>query len=154
MSHSEALFRLTVANDERKALRAMALDSSIWRSRISFGFRAAVIGQTLTVVGQALLAGLALSGNASALHFHMVLGGLALLTGLMQAGLAFALLDELPRWMVLISVGLLFGEAAQMASGRSHLFALHLPLGVALFAGLTVSSIWVLNASQSQRVAA
>lgn len=123
----------------------MALSNSIWRSTVSFGFRAAVIAQTLAVAGQAVLAGLALSGTASAVDAHMVLGGFALLACLMQMALALALGHELPRWLVFLSGGLAFGQVAQMASGKLHLFALHIPLGVALFAGLTVSSMWALN---------
>ncbi|GEM_PF-5998901 len=53
----------------------MAIGKGFWRSKISFGFRAAVIGQTLAVAGQALLAGMALSGSANAAEAHMKLGG-------------------------------------------------------------------------------
>lgn len=114
------------------------------------GFRVAVIGQTMAVAGQALLAGMALSGSGSALDAHMEFGGFALLASLVQVGLALALAGELPRWVVVVSVGLAFGEAVQMASGKLHLFALHLPLGVALFAGLAVSSMWVVNAIRTR----
>ena len=116
------------------------------RSSVLLGFRAAVVGQTLAVAGQSLLAGLALSGSAVALNAHMVLGGFALLTSLLQLGLALPLRHALPRWIVPASVGLLVGEGIQMASGKLHLFALHLPLGLALFAGLTAFSLWALNA--------
>lgn len=108
-------------------------------------FRAAVIGQTLAVFLQPLLAGLALSGNLGALNAHMMLGGLALLIALVQVVLALFLGPEIARTATVASVGLFLGEAAQMASGRLHLFAFHLPIGAALFAGLALSSLWVLN---------
>ena len=115
------------------------------RPGILSAFRAAVIGQTLAVFLQPLLAGLALSGNLAALNAHMMLGGLALLISLAQVMLALFLGSDMPRPAVAASVGLFVGEGAQMASGRLHLFVFHLPIGAALFAGLTLTSLWVLN---------
>ena len=115
------------------------------RPGIISAFRAAVICQTLAVFLQPLLAGLALSGNLEALNAHMMLGGLALLISLAQVVLALFLGNEMPRPAVAASVGLFVGEGAQMASGRLHLFVFHLPIGAALFAGLTLMSLWVLN---------
>jgi len=122
---------------------AFAVDKP--RPGIISAFRAAVIGQTLAVFLQPLLAGLALSGNLGALNAHMMLGGLALLISLAQVVLALFLGSDMPRPAVAASVGLFVGEGAQMASGRLHLFVFHLPIGAALFAGLTLTSLWVLN---------
>ena len=122
---------------------AFAVDKP--RPGIISAFRAAVIGQTLAVFLQPLLAGLALSGNLEALNAHMMLGGLALLISLAQVVLALFLGSDMPRPAVAASVGLFVGEGAQMASGRLHLFVFHLPIGAALFAGLTLTSLWVLN---------
>ena len=122
---------------------AFAVDKP--RPGIVSAFRAAVIGQTLAVFLQPLLAGLALSGNLGALNAHMMLGGLALLISLAQVVLALFLGSDMPRPAVAASVGLFVGEGAQMASGRLHLFVFHLPIGAALFAGLTLTSLWVLN---------
>lgn len=124
----------------------MLCSNDTWRSTILFGFRAAVIAQTLSVVSQAPLAGLALSGHSAALKAHMVFGGFAMLASAVQMACALPLRNVLRHWMVLASAGLVIGEGLQMASGRLHLFALHLPLGLALFAGLTVSSLSALNA--------
>ena len=122
---------------------AFAVDKP--RPGIVSAFRAAVIGQTLAVFLQPLLAGLALSGNLGALNAHMMLGGLALLISLAQVVLALFLGSDMPRPAVAASVGLFLVEGAQMASGRLHLFVFHLPIGAALFAGLTLTSLWVLN---------
>lgn len=108
-------------------------------------FRAAVIGQTLAVFLQPLLAGLALSGNLRALNAHMMLGALALIISLVQMVLALFLGNVIRRPAIASSVGLFLGEGAQMASGRLHLFVFHLPIGASLFAGLALSSLWVLN---------
>ena len=122
---------------------AFAVDKP--RPGLISAFRAAVIGQTLAVFLQPLLAGLALSGNLAALNAHMMLGGLALLISLAQVVLALFLGSDMPRPAVAASVGLFVGEGAQMASGRLHMFVFHLPIGAALFAGLTLTSLWVLN---------
>ena len=122
---------------------AFAVDKP--RPGLISAFRAAVIGQTLAVFLQPLLAGLALSGNLGALNAHMMLGGLALLISLAQVVLALFLGSDMPRPAVAASVGLFVGEGAQMASGRLHMFVFHLPIGAALFAGLTLTSLWVLN---------
>lgn len=116
-----------------------------WQSAMALGFRVAAIGQTIAVLGQALLAGLALSGNAGALSAHMANGALALVIALLQVLFAVPLKisNHLPGWALVASLGLSFGEVIQMASGRLHLFAVHLPLGLALFAGLVSLVFWV-----------
>src|SRR5713101_5232647 len=97
----------------------------------------------VAVVGQALLAGLALSGDAGALGAHMVNGGLALLISVVQVVFGLLGKSQLPRWALIASVALFLGEGAQMASGRLHLFVVHLPLGLALFAGLAPLVLWI-----------
>jgi hypothetical protein len=134
------------AEDAERAARPMTpARIRNWPSAILFGFRLAVLAQTLAVISQALLAGLALSGNAGALKTHMELGGLALLASVGQLAFSLLLRRELPSWIVSASAGLAIGEGVQMVSGRLHLFALHLPLGAVLFAGLTVSSLWAIG---------
>jgi hypothetical protein len=114
-----------------------------WRSGIALTFRAAVFGQTIAVLGQALLAGLAISGDARALAAHMINGGLALLISGVQVVFGVLMKSQLPRWALIASVALFLGEGIQMASGRLHLFAVHLPLGLALFAGLVPLVLWL-----------
>jgi hypothetical protein len=96
-----------------------------WRSGIARGFRAAALGQAIVVLGRAALA------------------GLALLISLFQGVLGILLKSLLPRWAVRVSLGLFLGEAIQMASRRLHLFVVHFPLGVALFAGLVPLAVWI-----------
>ena len=121
-----------------------------WQSAMAIGFRAAAIGQMTAVLGQALLAGLALSGDASALSAHMANGALGLVISLLQVLFAVPLRisNHLPRWALVASLGLLLSEGVQMASGRLHMFAVHLPLGLALFAGL-VSVVFYVRAADA-----
>ena len=116
-----------------------------WQSGIALGFRAAAIGQMIAVLCQALLAGLALSGDSGALAAHMVNGAIALVISLLQVLFAMRLKisNQLPRWALVASLGLLFGEGLQMASGRLHLFVVHLPVGLALFTGLVPLVLWL-----------
>jgi hypothetical protein len=97
----------------------------------------------IAVLVQAALAGLALSGYGRALSAHMVNGALSLLISLLQVGFGVLLKNQLPRWALRVSVVLLGGEGIQMASGRLQLFAVHLPLGLALFAGLVPLVLWL-----------
>jgi hypothetical protein len=114
---------------------------------ITVGFRAMVGGQVITVLAQALLGGLALSGDASALSAHMVNGGIALVISLTQVVFGLLMKDQLPRWALIASVALFFGEGSQMVSGRLHLFFVHLPLGLLLFGGLVPVVLWIVTGS-------
>lgn len=108
------------------------------------GFRIATSMQALTLLAQAMLAGMALAGSSMALRAHMLNGAATVLVSAVQGGFAVILWRsrQLPRWPLIASVVLLAGQLAQMASGRLHLFALHLPLGVGLFGVLTVLVLW------------
>lgn len=114
-----------------------------YRIALAFGFRACVIGQAIAVFSQAVLAGLALSGNPSALSAHTVNGGIALLMSRLQLILALVVRSDLPPWAPSASFGLCVAEGLQMLSGRRHLFSLHLPVGVALFAVLARLVLWL-----------
>ena len=97
----------------------------------------------VAVLGQAPLAGLALSGDGSAVAAHMINGGVALSMSALQVVFGVILKNQLPRWVLTTSFGLLLGEGIQVASGRLHLFVVHLPLGLALFAGLARLALWI-----------
>jgi hypothetical protein len=120
-------------------------NSDNWRSAILIGFRAAAGGQMVAVFAQALLGGLALSGNSGALTAHMVNGALALVLSIVQMVFGLLLKSKLPPWVLAASVGLFLGEMAQMASGRRYLFAIHFPLGLALFATLVPLMLWIVR---------
>jgi hypothetical protein len=96
-------------------------------------FRLAIAAQGAALLVQALLAGPAISGGDAALDAHEPVGGAITLISTVQAIAAFPLRRsaQIPRWPLADSIGFLFTDAAQMAAGRLHLLALHLPLGVA-----------------------
>jgi hypothetical protein len=70
--------------------------------------------------------------------------------------LAFLLqrLAHAPEWLIAASIGLTAAEGFQMASGRLQLFALHLPLGTALFGASIALAIWAWMGAQTSSRAA
>jgi hypothetical protein len=108
------------------------------------GFRLVIAAQAIALLAQATLAGLALSGRTSALLAHMFVGGAAFFISAVQVALVFLLwrLAHAPGWLIAASIGLTAAEGSQMASGRLQLFALHLPLGTALFGASIALAIW------------
>jgi hypothetical protein len=98
-------------------------------------FRLVIAAQATALLPQALLAGLGLSGSEAALGAHMSFGGAILLVSAVQLIVAFLLRRSarIPSWPFAASIGLSVADAVQMVAGRLQLFALHLPLGVALF---------------------
>ena len=113
------------------------------RSAILLGFRTSAVGQMIALFGQALLAGAALSGNSASLSAHLMIGEVALVFSILQVVFGLFLRNKLPEWVLVASAGLLLGDIAQMASGRRHLFAIHLPLGLSLFATLVPLVLWI-----------
>jgi hypothetical protein len=107
-------------------------------------FRLVIAAQAAALLPQALLAGLGLSGSEAALDAHMSSGGAILLLSAVQVLAAFLLRrsSRIPRWPVVASIGLLVADAVQMVAGRLQLFALHLPLGVALFGASIALAIY------------
>jgi hypothetical protein len=111
---------------------------------LATAFRWVTATQLATLLTQALLAGLALSGSATALSAHMGVAAAALVISFAQAALAFLWRRAgAPGWPLAISLLLLVAEIPQMASGRWQLFVLHLPLGVALFGSTLALAIYV-----------
>lgn len=107
-------------------------------------FRWVTAAQPAALLAQALLAGLALSGNATALDAHMAVGAATVILAVVQAALAFRWQRAgAPRWPLAVSLGLLGADILQMASGRLQFFVLHLPLGVALFGSALTLAIYV-----------
>jgi hypothetical protein len=98
-------------------------------------FRLIIAAQATALLPQALLAGLGLSGSEAALDAHMSFGGAILVVSAAQVTVALLLRRSVgvSRWPVVASIGLSVADAVQMITGRLQLFALHLPVGVALF---------------------
>ena len=101
-------------------------------------FRGVATLYALAAVAQPFLAGLFLSGSFSALKAHEVtgqaVGGLGILT--LICAILLWRVGGGPVAAVRISGGLLVGVVLQILLGYDRLLALHVPLGVALVAGI------------------
>lgn len=96
-------------------------------------FRLAIAAQGTALLVQVRLPGLTISGSDAALNAHKSIGGAITLISTVQAIVAVLSRSsaQIPRWPLTATIGFLFTDAAQMVAGRLHLFALHVPLGVA-----------------------
>jgi hypothetical protein len=103
----------------------------------------------LSVLFQATTMGLYLDGHDSMLGMHR--GGASLVGGLSILQVVAALLyfgrhrGRQARIVLTTSVGTLVAIILQMALGYTHSVAIHVPLGVALMAGLVRLSMMVLG---------
>lgn len=87
---------------------------------------------------QPLSAGLSMSGYGGAVTVH-VAGALALQLGALVQGAGAVVLwrrRHMPGTLAGFSVALVLLVFVELAAGRSRVFWLHLPLGVAIFGGL------------------
>ncbi|WP_237774694.1 hypothetical protein [Actinosynnema sp. ALI-1.44] len=85
----------------------------------------------LTVLGQALLAGLFVTGDIGFLAMHEVNGSIVGLAAMVWV--AAALVLRAPRRMVLVGLGAFLATGAQIGLGHARGLQLHIPLGVLLF---------------------
>jgi len=101
-------------------------------------FRATATFYALAAVAQPFLAGLFLSGSFSALKAHEVtgqaVGGLGILT--LICAILLWRVGGGPVAAVRISGGLLVAVVLQIILGYDRLLVLHVPLGVAMVAGI------------------
>ncbi|MEV3934526.1 hypothetical protein AB0K52_00890 [Glycomyces sp. NPDC049804] len=96
--------------------------------------------------GQPVFAGVYLSGDFDGLSWHVVGADLMSYLGLAQLGAALAVWIRVRRaWPFWASLGLLVGVSAQYVAGMEGALWLHLPLGVALIAGIAivVAALWM-----------
>lgn len=98
--------------------------------------RATVTALALAVFAQPVLAGLFLGGNADMIGVHGGIGALIELLALVQiiVAVVFWRAGHGPAWPILAGAGIFLAVFAQAAAGYVRLLALHLPLGVTLFA--------------------
>jgi hypothetical protein len=99
-----------------------------------------LMGFNLALVAlQAISAGFSLSGYASAVTVHVVVA-LALQFGAFVQAVGALVLwrrRRVPAWVAGISVSLLVMVVLQLGLGYRRSFWLHVPIGVAIFGGLT-----------------
>jgi hypothetical protein len=100
--------------------------------------RVAAVVNTLALIVQAVLAGMFLSGQDSAIDLHATTATAVVALGLVLTILGFLAWRRrlVERSAFTVSTALLVTEVAQTAIGYAHLMWLHVPLGVVLFGGV------------------
>jgi hypothetical protein len=104
---------------------------------------------TLFLIGgfvQPVFAGVYLSGDFDGLAWHVMGGDLLSFISIAQLGAAVAVWIRVRRaWPFWASLALLIGGVMQYFAGMEGALWLHLPLGVALIAGITVTfaALWM-----------
>jgi hypothetical protein len=95
---------------------------------------------------QPVFAGVYLSGDFDGLAWHVLGADLLSFISIAQVGAAVAVWIRVRRaWPFWASLALLLGGVAQYFAGMGGALWLHLPLGVALIAGITVvvAALWM-----------
>jgi hypothetical protein len=118
-----------------------------------WALRTVITVQTLDLFAQAMLAGHFLNGSYGSLRLHSTNGTIIGIIGIAQ--MVAALLYWRPGggagWPTLASLGLFITEALQIALGHSRVIAVHVPLGVAIVAAMTLMTAWAWRPTFRQR---
>lgn len=111
----------------------------------------------LSVLVQATTMGLYLNGNDSMLSMHRVGAMLVGILAILQVVAALIFFgrqrSKAARRVLFISIGTLIAIILEMSLGFRHSVAIHMPLGVALMAGLVRLSMFVLAAKPAPATA-
>lgn len=126
----------------------MSLPSTAHRTRapgwIVWSLRAGATLHLLGVLGQAVLAGLFVTGDVDMLTAHRDNGGFTY--AMLYVQLVSAILlwrpGRGPLWPALASAGLVAAETLQIVLGQERVIAAHFPLGVAVFGAAAVMTAW------------
>jgi hypothetical protein len=113
-------------------------------------FRAAVTGEAVFAFAQAVLAGGFLAGHYELLAQHR---DNATITGIVELVVLAAAVVQWkpgggPLWPVAVSAGLFAAEAVQILLGYARVLVVHIPLGVAVIAGITLLLVWAWRAPE------
>ena len=115
------------------------------RTRITWWFLVVVLGvHAVLAVGQPILAGALLSGNAEAISFHEAGGEMMHLTCFTQlvVSVLFWRPGRGPLWPVVATLLLVVAEGAQIGLGEAHQLLVHVPLGVAIVGSVVAMFVW------------
>ncbi|CAM3833238.1 hypothetical protein KIPE111705_27240 [Kibdelosporangium persicum] len=94
----------------------------------------------VAVLGQAVLAGLFVTGDTGFLDVHEINSTVVGLAAI--AWIIASIVLKAPLRMVLVGVAALLATGAQIGLGHARGLGLHIPLGVALFgAGITLTTL-------------
>lgn len=123
---------------QRAPVRAAPPGWIVWALRVT------ATGHLIGVLGQAVLAGMFVTGDVDLLAWHRDNAGFTYVLLFLQL-VAAVLLWRPARfagWPALASLGLVVAETAQVALGNARIIAAHFPLGMAIFGMSAVVTVW------------
>ncbi len=114
-------------------------------------FRAVVAINLLVIFIQFIFAGQMLSGNSLAAKLHGFTGLLLLALRAIQMAplIALRVKGMCPGWLVLSNIGVLLAEVVEAVCGHFHILAVHVPLGLAIFGGISRQLYWAAREASS-----
>jgi|SRR6478609_6646057 len=106
---------------------------------------AVITAQAITAFTQSVLAGAFLDGHFALLRVHRLnaywgVVGVSYLQVLLA--LAYWRRGELPRWVVLVSVGLAVANSVEVMLGLGRVIGLHVPVGVSIISANLLLAAW------------
>lgn len=108
--------------------------------------RSVATGHAVLAFGQPVFAGSYLTGNMLGWQLHAGGADLVFTLGLIQAMIAAVITVRTRRaWPLVVSAGVVAAETAQYFAGLAGALWLHIPLGVAIVAGVVATAVatWV-----------
>ncbi|MFG2072337.1 hypothetical protein [Nonomuraea maritima] len=124
--------------EQRAPVRAAPPGWIVWALRVT------ATGHLIGVLGQAVLAGMFVTGDVDLLAWHRDNAGFTYVLLFLQL-VAAVLLWRPARfagWPALATLGLVVAETAQVALGNARIIAAHFPLGMAIFGMSAVVTVW------------
>jgi hypothetical protein len=113
--------------------------------------RVVLLIHLLTVVAQATLAGMFLSGSVVALSWHeMTARGLV---GICLLQIVITVLLRVrggcPTWVLISGIAILLAEVLETSSGYRGILVVHVPLALGIFGGILRQLFWAIRGTLS-----
>jgi hypothetical protein len=105
----------------------------------------------LTVIVQATLAGMFLSGSGMALSLHEMTARALVGICLFQIAITVFLIARggCPAWVLISTIAILLAEVLETYSGYRGILAVHVPLALAIFGGIMRQLFWAVRGTRS-----
>ena len=105
----------------------------------------------LAVIAQATLAGMFLSGTATALSWHEMTARAVAAICLLQivTTVLLRVRGGCPTWMLISAIAILLAEVLETYSGYRGILAVHVPLALGIFGGIMRQLFWTVRGTRS-----
>ncbi len=109
--------------------------------------RLTLLVHLLTIIAQAMFAGMLLSGNGTAAELHALTARVLVGVGLLQIGLTVSLRIRggCQAWVLFSAVGILLAEVLETWAGYHRILVLHVPLAIGIFGGIMRQLFWAMR---------